>query len=67
MFVKVGDKVRVISGKDKGKEGTIKQTLAKKNRVVVEGINMIKNIKSLTMQILKVEFLILKHQSMFQT
>lgn len=42
MFVKVGDKVRVISGKDKGKEGTIKQTLAKKNRVVVEGINMIK-------------------------
>ena len=25
MFVKVGDKVRVISGKDKGKEGTIKQ------------------------------------------
>ncbi|WP_195459623.1 50S ribosomal protein L24 [Pediococcus acidilactici] len=42
MFVKVGDKVRVISGKDKGKEGNIKQTLAKKNRVVVEGINMIK-------------------------
>ena len=42
MFVKVGDKVRVISGKDKGNEGTIKQTLAKKNRVVVEGINMIK-------------------------
>ena len=34
--------LRVISGKDKGKEGTIKQTLAKKNRVVVEGLNMIK-------------------------
>ena len=42
MFVKVGDKVRVISGKDKGKEGTIKHTLANKNRVVVEGLNMIK-------------------------
>ena len=42
MFVKVGDKVRVISGKDKGKEGTIKKTFAKKNRVVVEGLNMIK-------------------------
>ncbi|AEV95527.1 50S ribosomal protein L24 [Pediococcus claussenii] len=42
MFVKVGDKVRVISGKDKGKEGTIKKTLAKQNRVVVEGLNMVK-------------------------
>ncbi|GEP20115.1 50S ribosomal protein L24 [Pediococcus argentinicus] len=42
MFVKVGDKVRIISGKDKGKEGTIKKTLAKENRVVVEGLNMIK-------------------------
>lgn len=42
MFVKTGDKVRVISGKDKGKEGTIKQVLAKDNRVVVEGVNKIK-------------------------
>ena len=30
MFLKTGDKVRVITGKDKGKEGTIKKTLAKK-------------------------------------
>ncbi|UDM32374.1 50S ribosomal protein L24 [Lentilactobacillus laojiaonis] len=42
MFVKTGDKVRVIAGKDKGKEGTIKKTISSKNRVVVEGINMIK-------------------------
>ncbi|WP_137597217.1 50S ribosomal protein L24 [Paucilactobacillus kaifaensis] len=42
MFVKTGDKVRVISGKDKGKEGTIKKTLAKDNRVIVEGVNMVK-------------------------
>ncbi|KRM13362.1 50S ribosomal protein L24 [Paucilactobacillus suebicus] len=42
MFVKTGDKVRVISGKDKGKEGTVQSTLAKENRVVVEGVNMIK-------------------------
>ena len=42
MFVKSGDKVRVISGKDKGKEGTIKTTFAKENRVIVEGVNMIK-------------------------
>ena len=42
MFLKTGDKVRVITGKDKGKEGTINKTLAKENRVIVEGINKIK-------------------------
>lgn len=42
MFLKTGDKVRVITGKDKGKEGTIKKTLVKENRVIVEGINKIK-------------------------
>ncbi|GAB5052594.1 50S ribosomal protein L24 [Pediococcus ethanolidurans] len=42
MFVKNGDKVRVISGKEKGKEGTIIKTLAKKNSVVVEGLNKVK-------------------------
>ena len=42
MFLKTGDKVRVIAGKDKGKEGSVKKILAAENRVVVEGINMIK-------------------------
>ena len=42
MFVKVGDKVRVISGKDKGKEGRVLVTLKAKDRVVVEGINKVK-------------------------
>ncbi|CAK1226529.1 50S ribosomal protein L24 [Fructobacillus evanidus] len=42
MFVKTGDKVRVIAGKDKGKEGTITKTVAAKNRVVVEGVNLVK-------------------------
>ena len=42
MFVKTGDKVRVIAGKDKGKEGTIKELFVKDNRVIVVGINMIK-------------------------
>lgn len=42
MFVKTGDKVKVIAGKDKGKEGTVIKTLAAKDRVVVEGVNMIK-------------------------
>ena len=42
MFIKTGDKVRVIAGKDKGKEGSVKKILAAENRVVVEGINIIK-------------------------
>ncbi|KRM68280.1 MULTISPECIES: 50S ribosomal protein L24 [Apilactobacillus] len=42
MFIKTGDKVRVISGKDKGKEGTVTKTIASKDRVVVEGINKVK-------------------------
>lgn len=42
MNFKTGDKVVVISGKDKGKEGRIIKTLRSENRVVVEGINMIK-------------------------
>ena len=42
MFLKTGDKVRVIAGKDKGKEGTIKKVLVKENRVIVEGVNQIK-------------------------
>ena len=42
MNFKKGDKVVVISGKDKGKEGTITHVLRNENRVVVEGINMVK-------------------------
>ena len=42
MFLKTGDKVRVIAGKDKGKEGTVKKTLASENRVIVEGVNVVK-------------------------
>ncbi len=42
MFVKTGDKVKVIAGKDKGKEGTVLSVNVKKNRVVVKDVNMIK-------------------------
>jgi len=42
MKVKVGDTVKIIAGKDKGKEGKIIKTLKKENRVVVEGLNMVK-------------------------
>ena len=42
MKVKVGDKVKVLTGKDKGKEGRVLFTLKNKDRVVVEGINLVK-------------------------
>ena len=42
MKVKVGDKVKVLAGKDKGKEGTVTLTLRKKDKVVVSGINIVK-------------------------
>ena len=41
MKVKVGDNVKVLAGKDKGKEGRIIKTLRKDNKVVVEGVNVI--------------------------
>lgn len=42
MKIKSGDKVKVIAGKDKGKEGIILTAFPKKDRVIVEGINIIK-------------------------
>ena len=42
MNFKTGDKVVVISGKDRGKEGIITKILKSENRVVVEGINVVK-------------------------
>lgn len=42
MHVKKGDKVKVLSGKDRGKEGVILEVFPKKQRVIVEGVNMVK-------------------------
>ncbi len=42
MKIKVGDNVLVIAGKDKGKTGKVIKTLKKDNKVIVEGINMVK-------------------------
>ena len=42
MNLKVGDKVVVIAGSSKGKEGTIKKVLKQENRVIVEGVNIVK-------------------------
>ena len=46
MHVKKDDIVVVISGTDKGKKGKVLQSIPKKNRVIVEGINMVtKHVK----------------------
>lgn len=42
MNFKVGDKVRVIAGSSKGKEGKITKTLKAENKVIVEGANIVK-------------------------
>ena len=48
-FVK-GDKVIVISGRDKGKTGTIQKVDPRSNRVVVENVNVRKKHKKPTQQ-----------------
>jgi large subunit ribosomal protein L24 len=40
--IKRNDRVEVIAGKDKGKKGRVLRVLADKNRVLVEGVMMIK-------------------------
>jgi len=42
MHVKTGDEVLVIAGKDKGRKGKIKRALPREERVVVEGLNIVK-------------------------
>ncbi|WP_298788709.1 50S ribosomal protein L24 [uncultured Marinococcus sp.] len=42
LHVKQGEKVKVISGKDKGKEGVILKAMPAQARVIVEGVNIVK-------------------------
>jgi len=42
MHVRRGDKVRIIAGKENGKEGKVLRAYPEKQRVTVEGANMIK-------------------------
>lgn len=40
--IKRNDRVEVVAGKDKGKQGRVLRVLAEKNRVLVEGVMMVK-------------------------
>ena len=42
MKLKKGDNVIIIAGKDKGKKGKIVAVLVRENKVVIEGMNMMK-------------------------
>ena len=42
MKLRKGDTVRVIAGKDKGKEGVVMTVLPKENKVIVDGVNVAK-------------------------
>jgi large subunit ribosomal protein L24 len=42
MKIKKGDRVVVLTGKDRGKEGVVMRALPKEERVIVEGVNVAK-------------------------
>jgi len=42
MKLKIGDNIKVLSGKDKGRDGKIEKILLKKNRLIIPGINVYK-------------------------
>ncbi len=42
MHIKKGDVVKIIAGKYKGKEGKVLKIFLDKNRVIVEGVNLVK-------------------------
>jgi large subunit ribosomal protein L24 len=42
MKIKKGDQVLIIKGKDRGKIGKVMKALPKENRIVIEGLNLVK-------------------------
>ena len=42
MKIKKGDRVRVLSGKDRGKEGVVMRAMPAEGKVIVDGVNMVK-------------------------
>lgn len=45
MNVKKGDAVMIIAGKDKGKSGVVSKAIPENNKVVVEGLNIVRKTK----------------------
>lgn len=40
--IKIKDKIRILSGKDKGREGTVEKVFPKERKILVEGVNLYK-------------------------
>jgi len=49
--IKKGDKVIVITGRDKGKTGEVLKVLREENRLIVQGVHMVKRHQRQTMQV----------------
>ena len=45
MSIKKGDKVEVLSGKDRGKQGVVLRALPAEGKVVVEGVEHLENVR----------------------
>ena len=45
MSIKKGDNVKVLSGKDRGKTGTVLRALPSEGKVVVEGVEHLENVR----------------------
>jgi large subunit ribosomal protein L24 len=48
--IKKGDRVVLLTGKDKGQKGSVLKVLPKENRVLVEGVNLVKRHTKATQQ-----------------
>ena len=50
MKIKKGDHVVVVAGRDRGREGTVIAAYPERQRVLVQGVNMVKKNKKVTHQ-----------------
>ena len=53
MKIRKGDRVRVLSGKDRGKEGTVMFALPADGKVIVEGVNVAKHHQKPTQKVMQ--------------
>ena len=49
--IRKGDKVVILTGKDKGRSGEVLQVMPKEDRAVVRGINMVKRHQRLLLSV----------------
>ena len=50
MKIRKGDRVQVLSGKDRGKTGTVTRSILEKGKVIVDGVNIAKKHQKPTSQ-----------------